>query len=88
MDTAILPLAITMVAGPQILSAIIFVTGDEPVKVSLAYVAGVGLAAAASVLFWYLLAGPWTSRRARARSPRRRVASSRWASSVFSSSRR
>jgi hypothetical protein len=57
MDTAILPLAITMMAGPQILSAIIFVTGDEPVKVSLAYVAGVGLAAAASVLFWYLLAG-------------------------------
>ena len=57
MDTAILPLAITMMAGPQILSAIIFVTGNEPVKVSLAYVAGVGLAAAASVLFWYLLAG-------------------------------
>jgi hypothetical protein len=57
MDTAILPLAITMMAGPQILSAIIFVTGKEPVKVSLAYVAGVGLAATASVLFWYLLAG-------------------------------
>jgi Sap, sulfolipid-1-addressing protein len=57
MDTAILPLAITMMAGPQILSAIIFVTGDQPVKVSLAYVAGVGLAAGASVLFWYLLAG-------------------------------
>jgi hypothetical protein len=57
MDTAILPLAITMMAGPQILSAIIFVTGNEPIKVSLAYVAGVGLAAAASVLFWYLLAG-------------------------------
>ena len=57
MDTAILPLAITMMAGPQILSAIIFVTGNEPVKVSLAYVAGVGVAAAASVAFWYLLAG-------------------------------
>ena len=57
MDTAILPLAITMMAGPQILSAIIFVTGKEPVKVSLAYVVGVGLAAAVSVLFWYLLAG-------------------------------
>jgi hypothetical protein len=57
MDTAILPLAITMMAGPQILSAIIFVTGNQPVKVSLAYVAGVALAAAVSVLFWYLLAG-------------------------------
>jgi len=56
-SVAILPLAITMMAGPQILSAIIFVTGQQPVKVSLAYVAGVGLAAAASVLFWYLLAG-------------------------------
>jgi hypothetical protein len=57
MDTAILPLAITMMAGPQILSAIIFVTGDQPVKVSLAYVAGVAVAAATSVLFWYLLVG-------------------------------
>jgi hypothetical protein len=56
-DTEILPLAITMMAGPQILSAIIFVTGSQPLKVSLSYVAGVGLAAAVSVLFWYLLAG-------------------------------
>src|SRR5215204_7293553 len=46
-----------MMAGPQILSAIIFVTGNQPVRVSLAYVAGVALAAVVSVLFWYLLAG-------------------------------
>jgi hypothetical protein len=57
MDTAILPLAITMMAGPQILSAIIFVTGDDPVRVSLAYVAAVGLATATAVLVWTLIAG-------------------------------
>ena len=57
MDTAILPLAITMMAGPQILSAIIFVTSEDPVKTSLAYVVAVGLAAAAAVLVWTLIAG-------------------------------
>ena len=53
----LLPLAITMVAGPQILSAIIFVTAENPVKVSLSYVTAVALAAAAATLVWYLLAG-------------------------------
>lgn len=57
MDAAILPLAITMMAGPQILSAIIFVTGDRPVRVSAAYVGAVGLTAAAAVLGWSVLAG-------------------------------
>jgi len=55
--TQLIPLAITMMAGPQILSAIIFVTGDNPVKVSLAYVAAVGVAAATAVLVWFLIAG-------------------------------
>jgi hypothetical protein len=55
--TQLLPLAITMMAGPQILSAIIFVTGEGPVKVSLAYVAAVAVAAAVAVLVWFLLAG-------------------------------
>jgi Sap, sulfolipid-1-addressing protein len=53
----LLPLAITMMAGPQILSAIIFVTGDNPVKVSLAYIAAVAVAAIAATLLWFLLAG-------------------------------
>lgn len=46
-----------MMAGPQILSAIIFVTGEGAVKVSLAYVAAVAAAASAAVLVWFLLAG-------------------------------
>ena len=41
MNTDILPLAITMMAGPQIMSAIIFVTSERAVKNSLAFVAGV-----------------------------------------------
>jgi hypothetical protein len=53
----LLPLAITMMAGPQILTAIIFVTGRDAVKVSLAYVAAVAVAASAAVLMWFLLAG-------------------------------
>jgi hypothetical protein len=53
----LLPLAITMMAGPQILSALIFVTGEGAIKVSLAYVAAVAIAASAMVLVWFLLAG-------------------------------
>jgi hypothetical protein len=40
-NTEILPLAITMMAGPQIMSAIIFVTSERAVKNSLAFVGGV-----------------------------------------------
>ena len=40
MNQAILPLAITMMAGPQIMSAIIFVTASKPVKLSAAFLAG------------------------------------------------
>jgi len=40
-NTNILPLAITMMAGPQIMSAIIFVTSERALKNSLAFVAGV-----------------------------------------------
>ena len=41
MQLDILPLAITMVAGPQILASIIFVTSKrDPVKVSLGYLLG------------------------------------------------
>jgi hypothetical protein len=44
MNLNILPLAITMMAGPQIMSAIIFLTTSKPVKVSAAFLAGVASA--------------------------------------------
>jgi Sap, sulfolipid-1-addressing protein len=43
-NTDILPLAITMMAGPQIMSAIIFVTSERAMKNSLAFVVGVLIA--------------------------------------------
>lgn len=46
----ILPLAITMMAGPQIISAVLLITGKYPVKSSLAYVAAVGTAASIGTL--------------------------------------
>lgn len=49
MNLQILPLAITMMAGPQIMSAIVLVTGERPVKASAAFVAAVAAAAATSV---------------------------------------
>jgi hypothetical protein len=49
MSTPILPLAITMMAGPQIMSAIIFVTSEKAVKNSLAFVTGVLVAASIGV---------------------------------------
>ena len=56
MDLAIIPLAITMMAGPQIVSAIIFVTVPRPVPVSLAFVAGVAIAATIGVTIAWTLA--------------------------------
>ena len=44
MSVAILPLAITMMAGPQIMSAFVLVTSRSPVRPSLAFLAGVALA--------------------------------------------
>ena len=44
MSIDILPLAITMMAGPQIMSAIIFVTTDRPIGSSVAFVLAVGVA--------------------------------------------
>jgi hypothetical protein len=52
----ILPLAITMMAGPQIMSAIIFVTAEKAVPVSLAFVIGVAIATTLGVLLVYGLA--------------------------------
>ena len=45
MNLQILPLAITMMAGPQIMSAIIFLTASKPVKLSASFIAGVAIAA-------------------------------------------
>ncbi len=51
MDAHVLPLAITMMAGPQIISSIIFITRESgAVKVSLAYVTAVALAASIGIL--------------------------------------
>lgn len=49
----ILPLALIMVMGPQILTAIFLVTSQEPVKNSAAMLAGVVLAASVSMLIWF-----------------------------------
>jgi threonine/homoserine/homoserine lactone efflux protein len=49
MNLAILPLAITMLAGPQIMSAIIFVTSTRPVRTSAAFIIGVAIAATVGV---------------------------------------
>jgi hypothetical protein len=49
----ILPLALIMVMGPQILTAIFLVTSQEPLKNSVAMLAGVVLAAWVSMLVWF-----------------------------------
>jgi hypothetical protein len=56
MNLQILPLAITMMAGPQILSAIIFVTAVKPLKLSAAYLAGVVIGPTVGVIVTYTLA--------------------------------
>jgi hypothetical protein len=42
-NQAIVPLAITMMAGPQIMSAIVFVTSQNAVRLSLAFIAGAAI---------------------------------------------
>ena len=56
MSLAVLPLAITMNAGPQIMSAIIFVTAQKPLKLSAYFLAGVVMAVTAGVTITYTLA--------------------------------
>jgi hypothetical protein len=45
----VLPLAVTMMVGPQIISAIILVTTGRAVRVSCAFLAGIAVAATAGV---------------------------------------
>ncbi len=49
MNLDILPLAITMMAGPQIMSAIIFVTASKAVKLSASFIVGVAVATTVGV---------------------------------------
>jgi hypothetical protein len=56
MSLAVLPLAITMNAGPQIMSAIIFVTSPKALKLSAYFMAGVVIAVTAGVTITYTLA--------------------------------
>ena len=56
MNLAVLPLAITMNAGPQIMSAIIFVTAPKPLKLSTYFLAGVVIAVTVGVTVTYTLA--------------------------------
>jgi hypothetical protein len=49
----ILPLALIMVMGPQILTSIFLVTSKEPVKNSIAMLIGVVAAACLSIGIWY-----------------------------------
>jgi Sap-like sulfolipid-1-addressing protein len=57
MNLAVLPLAVTMMAGPQILSAFLFVTSESAVVVSSAFLAGVVIAVTAGVAVTSWLAG-------------------------------
>lgn len=50
MNISILPLAITMMAGPQIMLSILLVTVNNPIKLSLAYVSSILLATSIGVL--------------------------------------
>lgn len=57
MDLHILPLAVTMVAGPQEMTAIVFVTHPAAVRVSAAFLAGAAGAVVVGTTIMYLLAG-------------------------------
>jgi hypothetical protein len=56
MSLAVLPLAITMNAGPQIMSALIFVTAQKPLKLSAYFLAGVIIAVSVGVTVTFSLA--------------------------------
>ncbi|MFE2182158.1 GAP family protein [Streptomyces sp. NPDC059455] len=49
MELQVLPLAVTMMAGPQIVAAVVLVTTARPVRVCLAFLLGVAIATAVGV---------------------------------------
>lgn len=56
MNLQILPLAITMMAGPQIMSAIIFITALKPLRLSAAFITGAAIGCTGGLLVTYTLA--------------------------------
>jgi hypothetical protein len=56
MSLSVIPLAITMNAGPQIMSAIIFVTAPKALRLSAHFLAGVVIAVTVGVTVTYTLA--------------------------------
>jgi hypothetical protein len=56
MSLSVIPLAITMNAGPQIMSAIIFVTAPKALRLSAYFLAGVVIAVTAGVTVTYTVA--------------------------------
>src|SRR5215211_5864852 len=56
MSLAVIPLAITMNAGPQIMSVLIFVTTNKPLKLSAYFLGGVVIAVSVGVTVTYTLA--------------------------------
>ena len=50
MNEQIVPLAITMMAGPQIMSAIVFVTSKDALKLSLAFITGAAIGVTTGVV--------------------------------------
>jgi hypothetical protein len=56
MSLSVIPLAITMNAGPQIMSALIFVTATKPLKLSAYFLGGVVIAVTVGVTVTYTLA--------------------------------
>jgi hypothetical protein len=56
MNMQILPLAITMMAGPQIMSAIIFITARKPLKLSAAFVVGAAIGCTVGLAITFTLA--------------------------------
>src|SRR5918999_2373899 len=56
MSLAVIPLAISMNGGPQIMSAVIFVTANKPLKLSAYFLGGVVIAVTVGVTVTYTLA--------------------------------
>jgi len=56
MSLYVIPLAITMNAGPQIMSALIFVTANKPLRLSAYFLGGVVIAVTVGVTVTYTLA--------------------------------
>lgn len=50
---SVLPLALVMIAGPQIITAIFLVSGRDPKRNSLAFLAGAGLAVLVALTVWF-----------------------------------